>query len=400
MTGGSASGGTTTGGSGGTSSAGAAGSGTSGSAGSGSGGTSPNGGNGGAAAGGTGGSAAGEAGAPAGGTSGGAGAPSGLVPAFMALGHLGRTTVSCDDGRTWIRDRSQDETSECWGDNNEPDCDHSEYAGRGLVYAMGGFVASWGWGTPGTLTRSTNGIDWTEVGTDTPTFAGIAFGKGTLVANSSPTWLSTDGVEWDEGGSSMLGALYRGIGFVDYDGGRFIAVGQDGSTLGISHSRDGRTFTRAASTDGCGASFKGIAGANGHAVFASGGGNVCWSDDGGANWTMVDLTSELDAGPIFTGTEFLVWSRGRVHWSADGKTWTNEALSSSNLRFGAVARSPEGTFVAVNGEWQEWYGSQHFYRSSDGKTWETLPATAFKGGHPITFMTFGYVEAGNGCVAR
>ncbi len=344
---------------------------------------------------------AGSGGEPSGGSAGsdaGAGGAPGLVPAFVALGHLGRTTVSCDDGRTWIHDRSADDDARCWGENNEPDCDHSEFAGRGLVYAEGGFVASWGWGTPGTLTRTTNGSDWTEVGTDTPTFAGIAYGNGTLVANSSPTWLSTDGVDWEEGGSSNLGALYRGIGFVDYDGGRFIAVGQDGSTLGISHSKDGRSFTRAAATDGCGASFKGIAGGGGHAVFASGDGSVCWSDDGGENWTMVeDLATELDAGPIYTGSEFLVWSRGHVHRSADGKTWSTETLSSSNLRFGAVARSPEGTFVAVNGEWQEWYDAQHFYRSADGKTWETLPATAFHGGHPITFLAFGYLAAGDGC---
>jgi hypothetical protein len=64
---------------------------------------------------------------------------------------------------------------------------------------------------------------------------------------------------------------------------------------------------------------------------------------------------------------------------------------------GPVARSPEGTFVAANDGWMVWYEQQRFYRSEDGVAWETLPADAFVGSHPIYFMAHGRVTPGAGC---
>jgi hypothetical protein len=124
---------------------------------------------------------------------------------------------------------------------------------------------------------------------------------------------------------------------------------------------------------------------------------LCWSDDGGANWTRTSAGSSLTSNPIWTGTEFLVYDRARVYRSTNGKSWTNEATVPSNLDIGQVARSPTGTFVAGNHEWQRWYDSQQFYRSTDGKTWESLASSAFTGSHPIKFVQFGYVEPGAGC---
>ena len=337
-----------------------------------------------------------QGGSTAAGGSGGSGAPAGLVPAFMAIGHQQRSTISCDDGRTWTHDQAADDT-ECWGEDSMPDCDHSPYAGRGLTYGNGWFVGAWGWGDPGTIRRTKDGVTWETVMDESPTFAGLAYGKSTFVADGSPAFTSTDAETWDEQGDTKLGVLYRGIGFVPYDGGRFIAVGQDGDNLAISHSADGKTWTKAADNGGCGKSFLGIAGNADIAVLSQEDGGLCWSDDGGANWTRTSAGSSLTSNPIWTGTEFLVYNRARLYRSANGKTWTNEATVPNDLDLGQIARSPEGTFVAGNHEWQHWYDSQEFYRSTDGKNWESLSSDAFTGSHPVKFVQFGYVEAGAGC---
>lgn len=324
------------------------------------------------------------------------GAPAGLVPAFMAIGHQQRSMLSCDDGHTWVHDQAADD-AECWGEGDEPDCDHSPFAGRGLTYGNGWFVGAWGWGEPGSVRRTNDGVTWETVMEESPTFAGLAFGRDTFVADGSPAFTSTDASTWTKQGETKLGALYRGIGFVPYDGGRFIAVGQDGDTLGISHSPDGKTWTRAVDNGGCGRSFLGIAGSAGIAVLSQGDGGLCWSDDGGAHWTRTNAASALTSNPVWTGSEFLVYDRARVYRSANGKEWTNEATVPNDIDLGQVARSPEGTFVAGNHEWQHWYDAQKFYRSTDGKNWETLTSGAFTGGHPIKFVQFGYVEVGAGC---
>lgn len=40
---------------------------------------------------------------------------------------------------------------------------------------------------------------------------------------------------------------------------------------------------------------------------------------------------------------------------------------------------------------------KQFFRPSDGLKWERLPATAFTGSRPISFISFGYVPATADC---
>src|SRR5690606_6858809 len=95
-----------------------------------------------------------------GGTSTGGGGSAG-VPLFVAQGHLGRTVISCDGGQSWTADQSNDAEAQCWsGPDDEPDCDHDPGAGRGIVFADGWFVATFGWGPPGGIVRSRDGVAW------------------------------------------------------------------------------------------------------------------------------------------------------------------------------------------------------------------------------------------------
>jgi hypothetical protein len=323
-------------------------------------------------------------------------APATDVPVFVAQGHYGRTTISCDDGRTWVQDRSEDDAVRCF--EGDLDCDHNAFAGRGIAWGGGQFVLTWGWGQPGTLTRSEDAASFTPVLTETPTFADVAFGNGRFVANNSPTRISDDGGKsWAEGGPLDIGINTRAIEFVAHEAGWFIVAGESGEQRAIVRSPDGVTWTPASDRpEPCGAHTLGLAYGGGVAVIASGQGFVCRSLDGGDTWAHAPVSGQLTSPPIWTGDEFFVYERDALHRSADGAQWTSEPLT-AGVVIGPVARSPEGTFVAANDGWMVWYEQQRFYRSEDGVAWETLPADAFVGSHPIYFMAHGRVTPGAGC---
>jgi hypothetical protein len=98
-----------------------------------------------------------------------------------------------------------------------------------------------------------------------------------------------------------------------------------------------------------------------------------------------------------------------LYESPDGAAWTAKPTevrkknpdgttqTSPGPHLGAVDRSDKGTFVAVNGGWQQYYEKQRFYRSSDGITWDELPAGSFVGSHPVQFITHGLGEKSAVC---
>src|SRR5262245_41437883 len=51
----------------------------------------------------------------------------GMVGVFVAQGHEGRITRSCDDGLTFPYNHSEDDSYRCFVDAQH-DCDHSEFA--------------------------------------------------------------------------------------------------------------------------------------------------------------------------------------------------------------------------------------------------------------------------------
>jgi hypothetical protein len=134
-------------------------------------------------------------------------------------------------------------------------------------------------------------------------------------------------------------------------------------------------------------------------VISAGQGHICYSQDGGANWTLVQVDDYITSPVRWAGSEFRVYSGGTLHASADGITWSKEALQPANVVIGPLAITQQGTSVAANGGWQVWYEKQHFYRSADGRNWEVLAPGKFVGSHLIRFITPGFVEPGAGCPA-
>jgi hypothetical protein len=338
------------------------------------------------------------AGGGAGGASGSAAAGSPSVGVFVAQGHHGRIARSCDDGRTFPHNRSADDAFRCFSDA-EHDCDHSALAGRGLAFGGGSFVATWGWGYPGRLQRSLDGAQFDDVMVDTPTFADVAFGNGLFVACANPTRVSADGKAWQMGGDLGFDFNYRGIEFVPTAGGWFVVTGESDERRAISISRDGKSWSLASQRPAsCGQELRGIAGSPEVMLIASGRGHVCYSSDGDV-WQEVQVSERLTSPPLWTGSEFVVYAGAEQLTSADAKVWSARTIEPADIAIGALARSPDGTYVAANDGWQVWYEKQRFYRSRDGSSWETLPEGSFSGSHPIYFLSFGYVPETEGCSA-
>lgn len=322
----------------------------------------------------------------------------GMIGVFVAQGHAGRITRSCDDGLTFPYNHSQDDAYRCFSDDQH-DCDHSEFAGRGLAFGAGSFVATWGWGYPGTLQRSLDGKSFIDVMNETPTFADVAFGNGLFVAGGNPTYVSSDGSNWELGGELSFDFNYRGIEFVPAHGGTFIVTGESDEQRAISYSRDGKVWLAASDRPAtCGQELRGVAGSDTVIIVASGKGHICRSTDGGDQWTQTQVAERFTSQPLWTGSEFWIYSGTERYQSVDGEAWSSQSITPSTIQIGNLARSPGGTLVAANEGWQVWYEDQRLFRSTDGLNFTVLePETAMTGSHPLNFLSFGYVAASPGC---
>ncbi len=339
------------------------------------------------------------------------------VPLFVAQGSMGRTIVSCDDGRTWVGDHSWDNDGapflcgspapkRCWVDTCSYSlegqcvaaecCNDTPDESKGVVYGDGKFVGTWGWGRPGALGASTDGLSWTLSPGDT--YGGIAFGGGRFIAASrAPVW-SSDGVHWQPTDPADFrgpdgGALWsvRSFAYGPYQGGgRFIAVAT-GAGRDILISSDGQRWWRPTQIPaGCGEDtffYGSILGGNDVFVIVGESGNACRSTDGGLTWTMVPTgLSAIYSHGVWTGSAFQFWGDDAfMVSSSDGLNWQKTRMTTP-MRIGPVARSDSGTYVALGSVWAG-YENQEFLRSSDGLRWQ--PADAAVLGHPIFHLTFG-----------
>jgi hypothetical protein len=351
---------------------------------------------------------------------------------------MGRTTISCDDGKTWVGNHSWDidgdpfvcgmkqsavcNTGTCsyevFGScQQETCCGDTPDRSRSVVYGANVFAATWGHGPPGPIKKSTNGIDWTQTYAGTSTtgdYGDLVFGGGRFVATGrAPVW-STDGIHWTPGQAADFrekdGSIMwevRRAGYLDYGaGGRVVAVAQGNSTDILVSSDGGNTWWRpqnipsACAGDGI-MDYGGIVSGNGIMVLVDYAGNACRTTDGGNTWSVAATgAAQIVSHGVWTGKEFWFWGDDAyLLRSSDGASWTKTPMTTP-MRIEPVARNPvTGTLVAIADIWSG-YAQQQFLRSTDGLSWEVLPKSAFVGSHPIHFMTFGYAEPSSVCPLR
>ncbi len=350
------------------------------------------------------------------------------APVFLAAGDVGRTTFSCDLGASWTGNRSYDLEGDplvcgevqpvtCYDDasgcqlldgetcEQQPancDCDHHPGAVQGIAHGDGWWVGAWGWGPPGSVRRSQDGITWETVVEGTR-FGGLAYGNGTFLAGDRQPIVSVDGgATWTDaapadfqsaGGETIHNV--RQVAFAPAAGGHFVVIATSGDNLDILLSSDeGASWWRPQQRpEACLQSNQGILSSMDTIVLLGGQGDVCTSSDGGQTWTTT--AAFAGGGPgIWDGARFVAWNGGMVHTSDDGLSWSAEPMA-PELGLGAVAVNPAtGALVAVRGGWQNWYERQEFYRSDDGVNWSVLDGTAFEGSHRIRHIAFAEPETG------
>ncbi len=348
------------------------------------------------------------------------------APVFFAAGDVGRTTFSCDGGASWTGNRSYDlegdsqvcgevqpvtcydDASGCQllnGENCEQqatncDCDHHPGAVQGIAHGDGWWVASWGWGPPGSVRSSQDGINWETVVSGT-TFGGLAYGNGTFLAGDRQPLVSSDGgATWTDAAPADFQAangetIYnvRQVAFAPAAG--FVVIATSGDNRDILLSSDeGTSWWRPEQRpEACLQNNQGILSSPDTVVLLGGDGDVCTSNDGGQTWSVASEFASGGPG-VWDGTQFRTWNGGTAYASDDGLTWTSEAMA-PDLRLGTVAVDPStGSFVSVRGGWQNWYDAQEFYRSEDGVNWTVLDAAQFEGSHRIRHIAFAQAETG------
>jgi len=337
------------------------------------------------------------------GGSGGA-APPGSIPIFLAGGYRGRTTISCDDGLSWVANHSDDD-SVC----PNHDCGEVFDTITGVTYGDGTFFISRGWGMPGNVLRSQDGVVFTQVYSGKQ-FGGVAYGSGTLVIGSGwqTAWYSTNAGQTVTGAQDFSGILgantgtIRNVSYHPFGGGRFILIPDDGAgARKFVVSKDlGKTYALGTTADDMCASRVTDVVSGGDVIvgISDETGYACRSLDGGSTWTGKQISAAgLSRQLVWTGSEFMAYGGGAGYRSTDGDTWTKFTLSPTGLRFGALARSSMTGTIVAGSPYGSDYGAQSFYRSIDGITWQALAAGKFVGSHLIEHMSFGFGQHSAAC---
>ncbi|MEM7151205.1 MAG: sialidase family protein [Myxococcota bacterium] len=292
-------------------------------------------------------------------------------PVFVALADGGFTSTSCDGGRTWTMQMQSDEVG-----------DHTPWtAFGGLAFGNDAFVAGFGWGAPGHLLYSTDGLSWEALPAERFTVGGrvagydaftsaVAFDGAQWLVFSSMLWRSESGEDWQgeplslPPGSDQVRQLRGFPGGVlvaalenqqDPSVGNFAAVSEDGGqqwTVGTGYSSSCshaiQHWGDIEMRDG---------------VLLVGNGDVCRSTDMGQTWEV--LAEPLGPGQLqdlfLDDTGFGAVLGSRVFHSDDGATWdegVDLGVPLSKAAYGG------GVFAAVSAT-----GMEYFW-STDGVRWQ------------------------------
>jgi len=268
----------------------------------------------------------------------------------------------------------------------------------GVAYGPSGFVATFGWGAPGRVQISDDGVNWRVVQQGS-TWSGVAFGNDTYILNDRSPLISSNGATWQNGGAlNFVPWNSRRIFFVPHNGGVFISTAESSGVFDLMISRDnGRTFRHPTQRpSGCGSGL--LAHSANRIVLLSQ--SLCVSSDAGETWQVVN--TRLDASQLlYDGQEFRAYGYGTVARSTDGLTWTQSSFqvnggSAGGIQLGEISRHPAtGRYVAISQDWAAYYDRTQYYYSDNGLNWIRLNKAAGAAPvsiHPIRQIAAGYVK--------
>ena len=314
--------------------------------------------------------------------------PSGKVPMFVAAGRGGRTIVSCDDGRTWIGDRSID------NDNR----DHAPTVDKGFAYGDGVFIQVMGWGYDAQIQRSEDGFNWETIQFPHRMGAMAYTGKKFMVFGNNAHVSSDGGKTWEEVSKPEHGTHAReGGGGGEPNGPSIVAIGS--GTAPKFTMDEGQTWLRAPAVCDSAINFGGV-GQRAGMVYGNrtflvldSDGNYCSTPDYGLNWVGGSLTQNNDAGiggkVAFARDHFWALAGSHAYRSPNARDWERIDFSPNNVNIHLIAKSERGTYVGID------RSSSSFYRSQDGENWEFVATHA--NGLTLSRLRFGYATASNQC---
>lgn len=324
-----------------------------------------------------------------------------MVDVIMYSGHLARTGMSCDDGRTWINDRSDNPTAQCWeAQSNYLDCDHQPTSSHGLTEGDGYFFAAYGWGYNGTVRRTRDGKTWTTVnsgdwGGGLSFVAGKLFlmwGMGAISADYGATWTKPAEVfEYNDFSAPLVTRL----------GQKTMVYGRSNGLYSLGISRDGGNTWKKVSKPTAIWESRFFAEGNGVILISGGYGSynqIIRSTNDGATFTHSQFAANVE-GVMFNGRNFLIaGGDGRIYRSTDGLAWTSVPMmingSPAGNTEGLYVFNPNsGTYIYIKQSFGGYYGSQKMYRSTDGVNWTEPPNSKFVGGHPLWNLIVGKMDA-------
>jgi len=333
------------------------------------------------------------------------------VEVLVGIGKVGRSIISCDDGKTWIQNKSFNDNARCWlsGDPNNTECDHDNGSvfANNLAYADGYFVRNYGWGTPGTAQRSPDGVNWETIAsspeTNILTSASVNSSGAQIMIISSTSRISNVGGKaakdaWTNVSNPDTISHVRTGGYSPYGGGRWLQLGDAGMLVS---STNGATWANANLPSSCASTSNAtIASSSTTIVKVSDSGTVCYSNNGGTSWTATAVSGSISSHVVWTGTQFAVMGFGNdgnmsIHRSSNGANWTTTRVNGISRRIGVLGMSSKGTYIAITDEWASAYSEQKFYWSSDGVNWSE--ANSYAKSHPMRVVKAGLVPSNTYC---
>lgn len=213
----------------------------------------------------------------------------------------------------------------------------------GLTYGSGQFLAL---DDSGIVARSSDGSSWMETSSIGFPTRGAAFGTGIFVAvgEGGLVAVSSDGAVWTTNQASPVDTVL--FWSVTYGGGKFSAVGYDGTNAIAYASTNGTTWTGVTLTSITNTLYD-IAYGNDRYVAVGSEGRIMWSPNGFASWNLVTSGTSISlVGITWDGSTFVaVGGNGTILTSIDGDTWIKRSSGTGATLIDVAAG--DGGFVAV-----------------------------------------------------
>lgn len=286
----------------------------------------------------------------------------------------GRILVSRDDGKTWKQTFLGTESLEDGGW-------HGTFAVYGMAYTEGVIGVFSGWGTPGVYIGSDDGVNWRHLNAEPierlGSVWGATAGRGIFLTSADP-WRGMTSSSAKDGFATWTPHKVRQLlgedgkthhlisGFGDYEGGRFIVIGDNRH---VFYSEDlCQTWKYSRIPEEAGERQDVVVFGNGVFV-CSFQERIARSEDGGQTWTVHDPGLEGRKswrGLSFVNGEFWLTAQNGSHGrrSKDGIGWDDLPEGTPGGRF---VESESGTIINVERKRYD------IKRSEDGgKTWETV----------------------------